>query len=97
MRWVADSICIKDMGGLLAPYDAYTLVSALKKTIDVPLQLHSHYTSGMATMTALKAIEAGIDGVDTCCAPLALRTAQPANRASDIHPARQRQGATCEF
>ena len=74
----ADSICIKDMGGLLAPYDAYELVSALMKVIDVPLQLHSHYTSGMATMTALKAIEAGIDGVDTCCAPLALRTAQPA-------------------
>ena len=74
----ADSICIKDMGGLLAPYDAFTLVSALKKTVGVPLQLHSHYTSGMATMTALKAIEAGIDGVDTCCAPLGLRTAQPA-------------------
>ena len=74
----ADSICIKDMGGLLAPYDAYELVSALKKTVRVPLQLHSHYTSGMATMTTLKAIEAGIDGVDTCCAPLALRTAQPA-------------------
>ena len=74
----ADSICIKDMGGLLAPYDAYELVSELKKTVDIPLQLHSHYTSGMATMTVLKAIEAGIDGVDTCCAPLALRTAQPA-------------------
>ena len=74
----ADSICIKDMGGLLAPYDAYELVGALKKTVAVPLQLHSHYTSGMATMSALKAIEAGIDGVDTCCAPLALRTAQPA-------------------
>ena len=51
----ADSICIKDMGGLLAPYDAYELVSALKKTVDIPLQLHSHYTSGMATMSALKA------------------------------------------
>ena len=74
----ADSICIKDMGGLLAPYDAYELVGALKKTVDIPLQLHSHYTSGMATMSALKAIEAGIDGVDTGCAPLALRTAQPA-------------------
>ena len=74
----ADSICIKDMGGLLAPYDAYELVGELKKAVDIPLQLHSHYTSGMATMTALKAMEAGIDGVDTCCAPLALRTAQPA-------------------
>lgn len=74
----ADSICIKDMGGLLAPYDAYELVSALKEAVDVPLQLHCHYTSGMASMSALKAIEAGVDGVDTCIAPLALRTAQPA-------------------
>ena len=74
----ADSICIKDMGGLLAPYDAYDLVSALKDALDVPLQLHCHYTSGMASMSALKAIEAGVDGVDTCVAPLALRTAQPA-------------------
>lgn len=74
----ADSICIKDMGGLLAPYDAYELVSALKDAVDVPLQLHCHYTSGMASMSALKAIEAGVDGVDTCVAPLALRTAQPA-------------------
>ena len=74
----ADSICIKDMGGLLAPYDAYDLVSALKDALEVPLQLHCHYTSGMASMSALKAIEAGVDGVDTCVAPLALRTAQPA-------------------
>jgi len=74
----ADSICIKDMGGLLAPYDAYELVSALKEAVGVPLQLHCHYTSGMASMSALKAIEAGVDGVDTCIAPLALRTAQPA-------------------
>lgn len=74
----ADSICIKDMGGLLAPYDAYELVGALKSAVDVPLQLHCHYTSGMASMSALKAIEAGVDGVDTCVAPLALRTAQPA-------------------
>lgn len=74
----ADSICIKDMGGLLAPYDAYELVSALKSAVSVPLQLHCHYTSGMASMSALKAIEAGVDGVDTCIAPLALRTAQPA-------------------
>ncbi|MCY3542824.1 MAG: pyruvate carboxylase subunit B [Chloroflexi bacterium] len=74
----ADSICIKDMGGLLAPYDAHTLIGALKKAVAVPLQLHTHYTSGMAAMSVLKAIEAGVDGVDTCCAPLALRTAQPA-------------------
>ena len=74
----ADSICVKDMAGLMAPYDAYTLISTLKKTVDVPLQLHTHYTSGMASMTVLKAIEAGLDVVDTCLAPRALRTAQPA-------------------
>ena len=74
----ADSICIKDMAGMLAPYDAHKLVSAVKQAVDVPLQLHTHYTSGMASMTALKAIEAGVDVVDTCLAPLALRTAQPA-------------------
>ena len=74
----ADSICIKDMGGVLAPYDAYDLFTALKAVIDVPLQLHTHYTSGMASMTALKAIEAGVDVVDACLAPLALRTSQPA-------------------
>ena len=74
----ADSICIKDMGGLLAPYDAYELVTAIKAEIDLPLQLHAHYTSGMASMTALKAVEAGLDILDVCLAPLALRTSQPA-------------------
>ena len=74
----ADSICIKDMAGLLSRYDAFELVSELKNVIDVPLQLHTHYTSGMASMTVLKAIEAGVDVVDTCLAPLALRTSQPA-------------------
>ena len=74
----ADSICLKDMGGLLAPYDAYEIVSALKEFLKVPLQLHCHYTSGMASMTALKAIEAGLDILDTCLAPLGLRTSQPA-------------------
>ena len=74
----ADSICIKDMGGVLAPYDAYDIFTALRPVIDVPLQLHTHYTSGMASMTALKAIEAGVDVVDACLAPLALRTSQPA-------------------
>lgn len=74
----ADSICLKDMGGLMAPYDAYELVTSFKEILRVPLQLHTHYTSGMASMTALKAIEAGVDVVDTCLAPLALRTAQPA-------------------
>ena len=74
----ADSICIKDMGGLLAPYDAYELVTAIKSEIDIPLQLHAHYTSGMASMSALKAVEAGLDILDVCLAPLALRTSQPA-------------------
>ena len=74
----ADSICIKDMAGLLSPFDAYNLFSELKKYIKVPLQLHTHYTSGMASMSALKAIEAGVDAVDACLSPLALRTSQPA-------------------
>ena len=74
----ADAVCIKDMAGLLSPFDAYDLVSALKQTIKVPLHLHSHYTSGMAAMTYLKAIEAGVDVVDTCLAPFALRTSMPA-------------------
>jgi len=60
----ADSICIKDMAGLLSPYDAFDLVSALKKEINLPVQLHTHYTSGMASMTLLKAIEAGVDVVE---------------------------------
>ena len=74
----ADSVCVKDMGGLLAPYDAYDLISALKAELGVPLQLHCHYTSGMASMSALKAAEAGLDILDVCLAPLALRTSQPA-------------------
>ena len=74
----ADSVAIKDMAGLLAPYDAHELVSALKSELTVPVQLHTHYTSGMASMTVLKAIEAGVDAVDTCLSPLALRTSQPA-------------------
>ena len=74
----ADSICIKDMAGLIAPDDAYTLVSALKKTVKVPIQLHTHYTSGMASMSMYKAVEAGVDMIDTCVAPFALRTSHPA-------------------
>tara|TARA_A100001037_G_scaffold138869_3_gene125801 strand:+ start:25731 stop:27551 length:1821 start_codon:yes stop_codon:yes gene_type:complete len=74
----ADSIAVKDMAGLLSPYDAYELISALKSELDLPIQLHTHYTSGMASMTLLKAIEAGVDTVDTCLSPLALRTSQPA-------------------
>ena len=74
----ADSLCIKDMAGLIAPDDAYDLVTALKKALRIPVDLHSHFTSGMACMSYLKAIEAGADIVDTCVAPFALRTAHPA-------------------
>jgi len=74
----ADTLCIKDMAGLLAPYDAFTLVKALKENIDIPIQLHTHYTSGMASMTVLKAVEAGLDIVDTCLSPYSMRTSQPA-------------------
>ena len=74
----ADSICIKDMAGILSPYDAFALVTALKKAVKVPLHLHTHYTSGLGSMTYLKAIEAGVDIVDTCLAPYALRTSMPA-------------------
>ena len=73
----ADSICIKDMAGLLKPYDAYELVKALKETVKIPLQLHTHYTAGLASMTLLKAIEAGVDVVDTAISPMALGTSQP--------------------
>lgn len=70
----ADSICIKDMAGLLTPYDTYDLVKELKANVNIPIQLHSHYTSGLASMVLLKAIEAGVDVVDTCISPLALGT-----------------------
>ncbi len=73
----ADSICIKDMAGLLTPYNAYELVKQLKKAVKVPLELHTHYTSGVASMTYLKAIEAGIDVVDCALSPMALGTSQP--------------------
>jgi oxaloacetate decarboxylase alpha subunit len=73
----ADSICIKDMAGLLTPYAAYELVKALKENIKVPIQLHTHYTSGVASMTYLKAIEAGCDIVDCAISPLSMGTSQP--------------------
>ncbi len=73
----ADSICIKDMAGLIAPYDAAELVRQLKQKVGLPLQLHCHYTSGMAAMSYLKAIEAGVDVIDTAAAPLSLRSSQP--------------------
>lgn len=73
----ADSICIKDMAGLLTPYNAYELVKQLKKAVQVPLELHTHYTSGVASMTYLKAIEAGVDIVDCALSPMAMGTSQP--------------------
>ncbi len=74
----ADSICVKDMAGLLAPYDAYELIKALKANVTAPIHLHSHFTSGMSPMTHLKAIEAGVDIIDTCMTPYAYRTSHAA-------------------
>lgn len=71
------SLCIKDMAGLLKPYEAYELVSAIKARVDLPLELHTHSTSGLGSMTYLKAIEAGVDIVDCALSPLALGTSQP--------------------
>ena len=70
----ADSICIKDMAGLLLPYTTYDLVKALKETVKVPIQLHTHYTAGVASMSTMKAIEAGVDVVDTAISPMAQGT-----------------------
>ena len=74
----ADSICIKDMAGLIAPDDAYNLVFSLKEALEVPVALHSHATSGMAAMSMMKAVEAGVDIIDTCIAPFAMRTSHTA-------------------
>lgn len=70
----ADSICVKDMAALLTPYRAETLIKALKKATDLPIQLHTHYTSGLASMCLMKAAEAGVDVIDTSMSPLALGT-----------------------
>ena len=74
----ADSICIKDQAGLISPYDAYELIKALKESLKVPVELHTHYTSGQGSMSVLKAIEAGVDIIDTALSPFALRSSQPA-------------------
>ncbi len=74
----AHSLCIKDMAGLLVPYQAQELIGALKSATDLPIQLHTHYTSGVASMTYLKAVETGCDIIDTAMSPLALGTSQPA-------------------
>ncbi|MGI5875743.1 MAG: pyruvate/oxaloacetate carboxyltransferase [Dethiobacteria bacterium] len=77
----ADSLCIKDMAGLIAPYDAFELVRKLKETLKIPIQLHSHFTSGMAAMSYLKAVEAGCDVVDTAVSALSLGSSQPATES----------------
>ena len=77
----ADSICIKDMSGLLTPYTAYDLVKTLKSEVKIPIQLHTHYTTGLASMTILKAIEAGVDIVDTAISPMAMGTSQAPTEA----------------
>ena len=74
----ADSICIKDMAGLLTPYNATELIASLKEALNIPIQLHTHYTSGVAAMTYLKAVEAGVDVIDTSISSFALGTSQPA-------------------
>ena len=70
----ANSICIKDMAGLLKPYPCYDLVKKLKETVSIPIDIHSHYTAGLASMSILKGIEAGADIVDTAMSPLAMGT-----------------------
>ena len=74
----ADSLCIKDMAGLLVPNEATRLVTALKQATDIPIELHTHYTSGVGGMTYLKAVEAGVDIIDTAISPFAMGTSQPA-------------------
>ena len=76
-----DSLCIKDMSGLLAPFDAYDLVKALKKNFDLPLAIHTHSTCGLGSMAYLKAVEAGVDIIDTALSPFALSTSQPATES----------------
>ncbi|QQY80645.1 oxaloacetate decarboxylase alpha subunit [Keratinibaculum paraultunense] len=77
----ADSICIKDMSGILLPYEAEKLVKGLKEQISVPIQIHSHFTSGIANQTYMKAIEAGADIIDTAISPLGMGTSQPATES----------------
>ena len=74
----ADSICIKDMAGLLVPYKAAELIKEMKAVTKLPIQLHTHYTSGVASMTYLKAVEAGVDVIDCAISPFAMGTSQPA-------------------
>lgn len=73
----ASSICIKDMAGLLLPFEAYKLVKSLKENLSIPIELHTHYTSGCGSMSYLKAIEAGVDIIDCAISPFAMGTSQP--------------------
>lgn len=73
----ADSICIKDMSGLLDPFNAYQLIKKMKQIIDIPIELHTHASSGLGSMTYLKAVEAGVDIIDTAISPFAEGTSQP--------------------
>lgn len=73
----ADSICIKDMAGILTPYTAYDLVKRIKEETKLPIELHNHYTSGIASMTYIKAVEAGVDIIDTAISPFSSGTSQP--------------------
>ena len=77
----ADTICIKDMANLLLPYDAYSLVKAMKEKIRVPIHLHTHNTTGTGDMTYLMAVQAGVDIIDTALSPLANGTSQPSTEA----------------
>ena len=80
----ADSICVKDMAGILTPYSAYELIKKLKETVKIPIQLHTHCTSGIATMTYMKAVEAGVDIIDTAISPFSEGTSQPATESTVV-------------
>jgi len=77
----SDSICIKDMSGMLTPYKAQELITSIKEYVNIPIQLHSHCTAGLASMTYLKAIEAGVDAVDCAISPLSMGESQPATES----------------
>ena len=77
----ADSICLKDMAGLLVPYTTYELVKEIKKAVSIPVQLHSHFTAGIADMVLMKGIEAGADVIDTALSPMGMGTSHPATEA----------------
>ena len=87
----ADSICIKDMAGLLSPYVSYELVQALKANLDLPIQLHTHYIGSLAIATLIKAVEAGVDIVDTASVPMAFGSSQPPVETI-VRPCRVRNG-----